>query len=536
MTRDPGQSKYQYLAQTYLQLDPKDLAKEDNWTITDVCDRKTYKQIRRVYAWFKDNAGNMSRPVPDPEDKNRTVPSYAEIEIQLDPEPPKNAEVVVDEGALKTIKNAVDLHVSASDNDNNIKYISIVQSKTFLTLDGLQRQGLKPAFTPDNIQKISTISDNFSICDKPIWIDLEGQGTSALDMVLDDVPICSSSYGTKWFYVWFADDTSSLGQASPKIIAQPAAAMINYVPDSAEEMVLMRANNPNSYLMGATFRAGVDESKDEVKNEIQDEKQGFNVTLTKDFFISRQEVSVQQFRQCVDEEGCDFPGNKTNPPPNQNFLSSEGTARDEHPVNYVTRANVDKYIAWKNAREPGAGYRLCTEAEWEYAAREAGQTTTRWGCGDLDSTESLGIVTLIYPACVSERIWSRNATGASSTNLTGPKTLPVRSVNYQHLVLGLFHMEGNVDEYVSDFYESHAVDAFADPLLIDPVGPLTGTSSVVRGGNYDSILDGVRLSSRRPHDPNVASSLVGFRVCSDHKPLQSVSWIMMRLFPFSMRS
>ncbi len=100
------------------------------------------------------------------------------------------------------------------------------------------------------------------------------------------------------------------------------------------------------------------------------------------------------------------------------------------------------------------GYRLPTEAQWEYAARSGTSTNFFWGDDDarLDSFV----------------IWNGN-----SNDLTYP--VASKGSNYY----GLYDMMGNVLEWCFDFYGS-----FSSGPQVDPSGPTSGTRRVLRGGDF----------------------------------------------------
>jgi len=120
------------------------------------------------------------------------------------------------------------------------------------------------------------------------------------------------------------------------------------------------------------------------------------------------------------------------------------------------------------------GYRLPTEAEWEYAAR-AGTVGARYGL--LDSIA-----------------WYEDNEGTKPAGMKAPNAW------------GLHDMLGNVWEWVQDWYGEYGGDAS------DPLGPTTGEYRVLRGGSWDFAAFDVRVANRLWLPPDLRFSANGFRV------------------------
>jgi formylglycine-generating enzyme required for sulfatase activity len=126
------------------------------------------------------------------------------------------------------------------------------------------------------------------------------------------------------------------------------------------------------------------------------------------------------------------------------------------------------------------GYRLPTEAEWEYAAR-AGESYIYSGSDDID-----------------EVAWYELNSGGRSH---GVGTLEANA-------WGLHDMSGNVWEWAWDYYGD-----YDSGYVKDPEGPPTGVYRVFRGGSFDDSADGSRAAYRNRNYPDVAYVVVrGFRV------------------------
>jgi len=138
------------------------------------------------------------------------------------------------------------------------------------------------------------------------------------------------------------------------------------------------------------------------------------------------------------------------------------------------------------------GFRLPTEAEWEYAARA--NTTAAYYNGQNSDPDHLACET---PFHLTEIAWYCGVGKSGTMNPAGQLTPND---------WGLYDMSGNVYEWVWDWYHDYPGDE------TDPEGPASGSYRVYRGGSWDDQARYCRSANRDEGDPDSRYQDLGFRL------------------------
>ena len=190
------------------------------------------------------------------------------------------------------------------------------------------------------------------------------------------------------------------------------------------------------------------------------------VRIPAPFAVGRFEVTFSEWDACVSDGGCGGYRPK-----------DRGWGRDRRPVIYVNWDDAKHYVSWLS-KKTGHGYRLLSEAEWEYVARAG--TTTRYHWGDDYRSDRVA---------------------------DGAKTEPVGRYASNHF--GLYDVHGNVFEWVEDCWSYDYAEAPADGHAWVS-GDCDGR--VVRGGSWVNDPGIVRAAYRGWGGAEVRDNLAGFRV------------------------
>ncbi len=230
----------------------------------------------------------------------------------------------------------------------------------------------------------------------------------------------------------------------------------NGATNKATNTASTSSNNPNIEFVkipSGSFTMGSPTSE---KGRRDDEIQQ-RVTISKDFYLGKYEVTQAQWQAIMGSNPSNFKG-------------------DNLPVENVSWEDAQEFIKKLNAKGEGT-YRLPTEAEWEYAAR-AGTTGDYYG-----NLDSIG--------------WYDKNSG-SKIHPVGEK---------QANAFGLYDMSGNVWEWCEDWYGSYPSGS-----VTDPTGAATGSFRVYRGGSWLGDAANLRLANRNSYKPSYRGSILGFRV------------------------
>lgn len=149
------------------------------------------------------------------------------------------------------------------------------------------------------------------------------------------------------------------------------------------------------------------------------------------------------------------------------------------------------YVNWQ-----ANGYRLPTEAEWEYAAREGGKKV-RFGNGKDIARISEMNFDVRYINAYTEVATSRD------------QTVKVGSLNCPN-AFGLHDMSGNLEEWCQDWFDGKYYGQSEGAL--DPKGPGNGMLRVARGGHWGQFSYGCRSTGRNGLNPGERSGFMSFRV------------------------
>lgn len=244
-----------------------------------------------------------------------------------------------------------------------------------------------------------------------------------------------------------------------------------YVTVAGQAMQLFRS--PGKVKLGSSRRENGRRS-----NETQ-----YTAQLNKHFYVSLHEVTNKEFRA--------FKASHNSGNYKRNSLDSA-----KHPVVNVSWQQSALYCNWLSQRErlspfyqtksgyvsglntDANGYRLLTEVEWAWLARNKGAAllTYPWdeSIDPADLKPSGNFADTSAAAFIAFTLGDYND-GYKATS-------PVGKFPANHR--GLYDLEGNVSEWVNDWYSANSDYSAAAPTLIDPLGPDEGEFHVIRGASW----------------------------------------------------
>ncbi len=255
--------------------------------------------------------------------------------------------------------------------------------------------------------------------------------------------------------------------------AAPGKAVKHVAPIDTSRFVLVE---------GGTYNMGTDKTVEPVEGPVHQ-------VSVKSFWLAKTEVTFNDYDKFCAETKRDTMG-------------SRGWGRGRQPAIWVSWNDAIAYCNWLSGKEKlskcylvdstggvkyldtAKGYRLPTEAEWEYAARGGNKTNGYTYAGSNN---------------IEDGTWYNvNA---------GGRTHPVASKAANEL--GLYDMTGNVWEWCWDIYDgSYYRNSPAD----NPAGPEKGPYRVMRGGAFYNNLNYARVFTRQNSYVVFRAESVGFRI------------------------
>jgi formylglycine-generating enzyme required for sulfatase activity len=229
--------------------------------------------------------------------------------------------------------------------------------------------------------------------------------------------------------------------------------------------------DPGEFMMGSPETEG---------SRVKDERAHL-VKLTRPYYLGETPVTQEQWARCIkgaERKQKGLLGFFQRGLPLNPFWFS-GTKSPAENVNWT---EAKRYCQNLSERTSGVAYRLPTEAEWEFACRAG--TTTSHSCG-------------AGAAGLDDVAWYVENSAHRTHSVKG------KAAN----AFGLHDMHGNVSEWCSDWY-----GAYQEGTSVNPNGPDTGASRVLRGGCFISPAASLGSAERDRKLPSSRRWNIGFRV------------------------
>ncbi len=209
------------------------------------------------------------------------------------------------------------------------------------------------------------------------------------------------------------------------------------------------------------------------------------------FQMAETELTFDQWQRCVDAGECPE-------------ADDEGWGRGNRPVINVSWKGAQKYIKWLNANTKSGGYRLPTEAEWEYAARAGSQSAYFWAdkvqCEYANGADQTAKASGQFP---EDREYAACKDGYIHT-------APVTAFKSNAFVLR--NMSGNVWEWVEDCWHENYQNAPTDGSAWLEINGGDCSRRSIRGGSWSNRPALLRSANRSWLRADGAFINAGFRL------------------------
>ncbi|WP_171946521.1 formylglycine-generating enzyme family protein [Hyphomicrobium sp. CS1GBMeth3] len=319
-----------------------------------------------------------------------------------------------------------------------------------------------------------------------------------LQALLDRDPLAKDAVAERAARLGLALVTLRVGGDVDSRITGGGKPFADCAPADGCPLLVVVPASPTGFAIGSP-ETEADRGGDEILTE---------VTL-RPFAIGTRPVTVAEYKACVATGGCKPPewlepdGRHHIETGSSRYYRNLGDAVTgaDQPIVGVSHVDATAYARWL-AEKTGHGYRLPSEAEWEFAARAGSKTAFWWG----DTLPDDGVVRAACTGCGSQ--WDNKS--------------PAPAGAFPANRWGLHNVHGNVWEWVADFYcEDYASGPkdgsprFADDCpAVGDRPPARGVRSL-RGGSSFFPPKAMRSAMRVRNVPDFRNFSVGFRVARD---------------------
>ncbi|MFQ9716551.1 MAG: flavodoxin [Blautia sp.] len=264
--------------------------------------------------------------------------------------------------------------------------------------------------------------------------------------------------------------------------------------DTSETATNQEAPEGLVLIEGGSFQMG---SPDSEPWRSEDETQ-HSVTVS-NFYISPYELTQGEYQAVMDENPSSFSGENL-PVDNISWLDAViyCNARSEQEGMAPAYTIDGQNVTWNREAD---GYRLPTEAEWEYACRAG--TDTPFNTENSPGADEVNYYGH-YPYEIEGNYFSQDDLDTQPGEY---RETTVEVGSFSPNTFGLYDMHGNVSEWVWDYYGSYGTEE-----QTDPTGPETGSLRVYRGGGWNDFAKNMRSAYRATLEQDHGSFNIGIRL------------------------
>ncbi len=257
-------------------------------------------------------------------------------------------------------------------------------------------------------------------------------------------------------------------------------------------------------------------SPDDEKGRRDDEGPQRTVRVTQTLAVGRFEITRDQYQRFLDATGrpvrgmCVTDRRKSGtwePDPDTNFYDPGFVQAGDHPAACVNFFDAEAYIAWLNART-GGGYRLPSEAEWEFLARAGSTSAYPWGA---DVNDGCPFMNGFDATIVAQKgdLYAGEPVPYATCSDGHLNTSPVGA--FKPNAFGLYDMLGNLAEWTSDCSSSSHATLSEDGMRTEQ----DCKTRMVRGGSWGTQPRQLRSAERIRYAPEALDDSIGFRVVKE---------------------